>query len=65
MVFGWSVVGVVERRIASVVEGTDSFDAIGVHCGAPVGFHHGGDGLFDRLAFAEADGAFDGLHRCG
>src|SRR4051794_27044093 len=59
-----SVVGILERRNAVVVEGADAFDPVRVHRRAPVRLHHDRDGLFDRLALAEANGALDRLH-CG
>src|SRR4051794_30638558 len=58
-----SEVGVVEVRVAAVVEGSDSFDPVGVDGRAPVGVHHDRDRLFNRLPFAQVDGALDRLHR--
>ena len=59
-----SVVGVLEDRLAALVEGADAVDAVGMHGRAPVGLHHDRDRLLDRLPVAHVDGPLDGLHRC-
>src|SRR3954447_16040082 len=60
-----SEVSIGELRVAVVVERADALGAVGVHGRAPVGIHHDRDGLLDRLAFAQAHGALDGLHGGG
>src|SRR3954462_9205117 len=60
---GSSVVRVLEVRVTVLVEGTDPFHAIWVHGGAPMGLHHDGDRLLDRLPLTHLDSALDRLHR--
>ena len=49
-----SVVGVLEGRVAVVVEGADALDAVGMHGRAPVRLHHDRDRLLDRLPLAQS-----------
>src|SRR5215216_5582693 len=56
-----SVIGVLEGRLAVLVEGADPLDAIGMHGRAPVRLHHDRDRLFDRLPLAHAYGPLDRL----
>src|SRR4051794_28260447 len=59
---GGSVVGVLETRVAVVVERADSLDPVRAHGGAPGSLHHDRDGLLDGLPGAHLDRAFDRLH---
>src|SRR4051794_22108535 len=54
---GRSEVGILEGRVAPVVEGADALDPVGMHGRPPVGVHHDRDGLLDRLSLAEPHGA--------
>src|SRR3954454_4168832 len=58
-----SVVGVLEGRLAVLVEGADALDAVRMDGRPPVHVHHGRDRLLDRLSLAELDRPLDGLHR--
>src|SRR5688572_7312551 len=60
---GGSEIGILEDRVATLVEGADPLAAVGMDGGAPVGRHHDRDRLLDRLSLAHADGALDRLDR--
>src|SRR4051794_16902548 len=54
---GSSEIGILERRIASVVERADSLHPVGMDGRPPVRVHHDRDGLLDRLTLSEPHGA--------